>query len=99
MLIHIDAEHGPLGVWTISDTGHLDSMYQAPAVGRGPAEVIGRARDRARTALGAKADHIPWDAWFEQLAETTGHLDNYDLYDAAPLEDPRITLARYRSPS
>lgn len=81
VLIHIPHAIGrPAGAWRIEDDT-LSVFY--------PDDIPLEHIVRARVAIAARGDNVPFDAWFEQLADRTPYADDYEVIDAdldTPLE-------------
>ncbi len=76
-LIHIDPARGPVGVWRVID-GTLHSHY--------PHDPVNAYTSRALDALHARGNDVPWDVWFDQLADRTPYFDDYLVVPTDPTE-------------
>jgi hypothetical protein len=69
VLIHVDTALGPLGAWMAVDD-NLESIYAPPSR---TAEAV------AYALLHARGDTVPWEAWFQRLADRTSYTVQFYL--------------------
>ena len=87
VLVHIDCDLGPIGAWGYTD-GDLTHFY--------PESLDPAISARARTAMAARGNDTPVDAWFHTLSRRTPYLDDYEVVEVSNVITLPAVVAEFR---